>query len=81
MSKDDYFNGEDYISIDSGIKDNNDYPSSNNDVSGSHHEETKENYPSGNSTIQETQIIQVPLSTSEIKIPFKSLSKFTFLLK
>ena len=81
MSKDDYFNGEDYISIDSGIKDNNDYPSSNNDVSGSHHEETKENYPSGNSTIQETQVTQVPFSTSEIKMPFKSLSKFTFFSK
>jgi hypothetical protein len=78
MSKDDYFNGEDYVTIDSGIKDNNDYPNSNNDVSGSHHEETKENYSSGNSTIQETQITQIPLSISEIKMPFKSLSKFTF---
>ena len=81
MSKDDYFNGEDYVTLDGGIKDNNDYPSSNNDVSGSHHEETKENYPSGNSTIQETQVTQVPFSTPEIKIPFKGLSKFIFFNK
>lgn len=81
MSKDDYFNGEDYVTLDGGVKDNNDYPSSNNDVSGSHHEETKENYPSGNSTIQETQVTQVPFSTPEIKIPFKGLSKFIFFNK
>ena len=74
-SKDDYFHGEDYLTLDGGIKDNNDYTNSNNDVSGSHHEETKENYPSGNNTIQEKNVTQVPFSTPEIKIPFKGLSK------
>jgi len=44
MSKDDSFNGEDYVTIDGGIIDSgNDYPSSNNDDCGSHHEEIRGN--------------------------------------
>lgn len=32
MDEDDYFNGEDYVTLDGGINDNNDYPSSNDNV-------------------------------------------------
>ena len=42
MAKDDSFNGEDYVVIDGGLIDSgNDYPSSNNEDCGSHHEEIR----------------------------------------
>ena len=52
MDEDDYFNGEDYVTLDGGINDNNDYPSSNdNGGDGNHHEEYVENYRNVDNTL------------------------------